>query len=189
MAWCLSWNQHSWSHYECRGTTLPQNGSLFSDPLVTKLQKWSNVLFSWAITYSQSERLFNKSIWIQSITSLEYLLTDGSLHTKRETQSPWHFTRQKAYHMHVFLLSLLYVVWTSQGIFNLFSKILWYVISKIIQVFFILIQEENMKLEDSCSVLYRTFLKVEILLVTNVRVHHMNQVYILHVYYAFRTAG
>lgn len=132
---------------------------MFSDPPVTKLQKWSHVLFSWAITSSQSERLFNKSIWIQSITSLEYLLTDGSLYTKRERQSPWHFTRQKAYHIHVFLLSLLYVVWTSQGIFNLFSKNLCYVISKIIQEFFILIQEENMKLEDSCSVLYRTFLQ------------------------------
>lgn len=68
--------------------------------------------------------------------------------------------------MYVCLLSLLYVALTNQRIFNLFSKGLWYIISKIIQVFFILIQAGNMELNDSCTVLYRTFLKAEILQVT-----------------------
>lgn len=62
------------------------------------------------------------------------------------------------------------------------EKKLWYVISKIIKVLLILIQAENMKSDDSCTVLYRTFLKVEILLLTSHRVHHMNQVYTLPVY-------
>lgn len=90
--------------------------------------------------------------------------------------------------MYVCLLSLLYVALTNQGIFNLFSKGLWYIISKIIQIFFILIQAENMELNDSCPVLYRTFLMVEILLVAGHRGHHMYQVYTLHVYKTFSTA-
>lgn len=77
--------------------------------------------------------------------------------------------------MYVCLLSLWYVALTNRGVFKVFREELWYIISKIIQVFFILMQAENMKLNDSCTVLHRTFLKVKILLLTSHRVHHMNQ--------------
>lgn len=48
--------------------------NLFSDPLVTKPLKCSSVLFPWAINFFKSERLFNQNIWVQSITSLDYLV-------------------------------------------------------------------------------------------------------------------